>query len=243
MPKENDRIFEYMLKTAWLHVEDALAIGKIKLFAGSYQRGNKEATETAVHYVDVDSIRPLLHDLSWGKPVEFTDFKGTAGDDSVVSRVLRVNTDKEKGKVWFSLASGPGKETDTGAVTPAGKATKKINVGMTLQDARQMAYAVLEYMLAWRTAQLMTPTRIDIAEVGDDLFGEPAVERLSSVGQVREQHNGNGIVKEETAVTNLYFLDKTPCPEELKGHFLTFLETYNNMPPRSKEHLIQFVYR
>jgi hypothetical protein len=249
MSKESVRIFEYMLRTSWLHFEDALEIGKIKLFAGSYQRGNKEATETAVHYVDVHTIRPLLHDLSWSKPVEFTDFKGTADGDGVVSRVLRVNSDKEKDKVWFSLSSGPGKETATGAVTPAGKATKRINVGLTLHDARQMAYAVLEYMTAWRTAQLLQPPRrhVDIDELNESLFGNPTVdpEPFHAVGQTMAQQNGhrNGQVSGEPTVKELQFHDGMACPERLKSHFLAYLEVHGNNPPYSEEKLIQWIYR
>lgn len=255
MSNESERIFEYMLKTSWLHFEDALEIGKIKLFAGSYQRGNKEATETAVHYVDVHTIRPLLHDLSWKKAVEFVDYKGTADGNGVESRVLRVNSDKEKDKVWFSLASGPGNETTTGAITPNGKATKKINVGMTTDDARQMAYAVLEYMTAWRTAKLMKPPRphVDLDELNEELFGTPAVSRPPTVsrppapaGQTMAQHNGhrNGQVNGTAAATKmLHFLDGKPCPGNLIGDFMAYVDTHKGSPPRDESHLTQWIYQ
>jgi hypothetical protein len=190
----------------------------------------------------------LLHDLSWNKPVEFVDFKGTADGNGVVSRVLRVNTDKDKGKVWFSLNSGPGKETATGAVTPAGQATKKINVGMTLQDARQMAYAVLEYMTAWQAAQLMKPPRqhVDIDDLNDELFGNTPVARPPApAGQTHHQQNGhvNGSVNEATAVKMLHYEDGHVCTGKLISEFMAYADTHGGKVPRSEEHLIQWIYR
>ena len=84
---------------------------------------------------------------------------------------------------------------------PAGPATEKVNVGMTKNEARKMAYAVLEYMVAFASAQIvatMWPPAAAVATaprekltldetdaVLDDLFGAGATPRKKpkSTGQ------------------------------------------------------------
>jgi hypothetical protein len=57
--------------------------------------------------------------------------------------------------VYIELKSGPGKLTPTGAVTPAGKATVEVNVGLKLYEARRLAAAVLAYLRAWEVLQML----------------------------------------------------------------------------------------
>jgi hypothetical protein len=186
------RIYEYMTKTTWLHAEDALhfkkdgdqtPIPKIKLFAGLYNRG-EGANAQLVHWLDADDARVVFADLSWGKSLEFVDYKGSNGAEPE-SRVLRINVKDDK--VYFQLTKGPGKATATGAIMPNGQATDKINVGMTRNEARKMAYAILEHMQAYAAARIvatMAPSAAAPAttakpkltieqteDVLDDLFG------------------------------------------------------------------------
>ncbi len=169
---DNPRIYEYMTKATWLHAEAATNIGKIRLFAGSYQRGQGAKQNTAC-FLDIADARVLFSDLSWGKRVKFVDYKGSTSGN-VISRVLRINTDKTGDKIYFELSSGPGRASDTGAVMPAGDPTVKINVGMTINDARKLAYAVLEYLLAHAVLQQM-----DSAEDEETRRTEPAETAVS----------------------------------------------------------------
>lgn len=149
---ERYRITDHITRSTWLHIEDATDIGKLRLFAGKYQRG-EGAKVTLAHWLDVSNARVLFHDLSWGKAVDFTEFKGSA-EGQVTSRVLRVNTNGDK--VYFELRSGPGKRTETGAIQPAGKPTDTVNVAFTKPQVRAVAYAVLEYLQAIAVAQVLS---------------------------------------------------------------------------------------
>jgi hypothetical protein len=52
-----------MTNKAFFHVEDALGIGKIKFFMGSYVKG-QGSKATVIHYVDVADARVIAFDLA-----------------------------------------------------------------------------------------------------------------------------------------------------------------------------------
>jgi hypothetical protein len=139
------RIYSHITKSKWLHIEDALDIGKLRLFAGDYERG-QGARATTFHYLDVADARVLLNDLAWGKAVDYVEYKGTNGEKPV-SRVLKVKNAGDK--VWFALETGPGEVVGEGAVKPAGKPEVTVNVPLTVWEARRLALAVLAHLAAW----------------------------------------------------------------------------------------------
>jgi hypothetical protein len=57
--------------------------------------------------------------------------------------------------VYIELKTGPGKLTNTGAITPDGKPEVEVNVGFKLYEARRMATSVLAYLHAWDVLQMM----------------------------------------------------------------------------------------
>jgi hypothetical protein len=67
--------------------------------------------------------------------------------------VLSVVTDGEN--VCIELKTGPGKVTNTGAITPNGKPDVEVNVGFKLFEARRMAASVLAYLHAWDVMRMM----------------------------------------------------------------------------------------
>jgi hypothetical protein len=140
-----------------LHVEDALGIGKIRLFAGSYRRG-AGLQQHAHHFIDVPDARIVFGALARAEPdFNYREYKGTPTDTGAISRVLSVQVKGEN--VYVELKSGPGKLTPTGAVTPAGKAARgarvEVNVGFKLYEARRMGAAVLAYLHAWDVMQML----------------------------------------------------------------------------------------
>ncbi|MDY7079782.1 MAG: hypothetical protein SXV54_23095 [Chloroflexota bacterium] len=155
------RIHSHLTRSRFLHVEDALDIGKVRLFAGEYERG-QGARVTASHYLDVADALVLLNDLAtasttastrggarggaWGKDVDYVEYKGTGGDRPT-SRVLKVKRNGDK--VWFRLESGPGEVIGEGAVKPAGKPETVVNVPFTIWEARRLAFVVLAHLQAW----------------------------------------------------------------------------------------------
>ena len=145
---DRDRIYDHVTKSRFLHIEDALNIGKIRLFCGEYKKGEGMGKNTS-HFLDVEDARVLFNDLSWNKTVKYTEFKGTANGE-VTSRVFSANSKEDK--VWFELKTGPGKETETGAIQPAGEPTIDISIALTKEEARRLALAVLAYIQAAETA-------------------------------------------------------------------------------------------
>jgi hypothetical protein len=85
-PNTRFRISEHITKTRWLHVEDALDIGKLRLFAGQYTRGNG-ASHTAHHFLDLADARVIFFDLSLGRVPDngkgaYIEYKGSNGGDA-----------------------------------------------------------------------------------------------------------------------------------------------------------------
>lgn len=153
------RIFEHMTKTRFLHIEDSLEIGKLRLFIGDYVKG-QGAKSTAYAFIDVDDARVVLSDMAAGKPLDWADFKGGKnGGGAIVSRVTKIKTkaDDKTGelKYWIQVENGPGQLIGEGAVKPAGKPTAQIPISFTTFEARKLAHACLAYMQAWQTAHLL----------------------------------------------------------------------------------------
>ena len=159
---ERFRIYSHMTRTKWLHVEDALDIGKLRLFAGSYQKG-QGAKATAIHYLDLADARVLFNDLAWGKSADYCEFKGTANGGEPTSRVLKVKANGDK--TWFRLENGPGQIMGAGAVKPKGDPESVVNVPLTVWEARRLAFAVLAHIQAWEVITFEQRT----ASVGSEL--------------------------------------------------------------------------
>ena len=143
---ERNRVYSHLTRLRFLHIEDALAIGKLRLFVGEYKRG-KGASSTAFHFLDVDDARVLLSDLAWSKAVDFADYKGTSNGDGPQSRVLKIKTNGDK--VWLEVQNGPGEVVGEGAIKPKGKPDAAVSVPLTTWEARKLAFAVLAYVQAW----------------------------------------------------------------------------------------------
>ena len=149
--RQRPRIHSHVTKSSFLHVEDALEIGKLRLFAGHYKKGNGASQMTA-HWLDVADARVLMSDLAWGKKVDYVEFKGTGKGDQATSRVLKIKSNGDK--VWFRLETGPGQVMGQGAVKPKGEPETVINVPFSTWDARKLAFAVLSYLQAAEVARL-----------------------------------------------------------------------------------------
>ena len=183
--QERPRIYTIITKTRFLHVEDSLEIGKLRLFIGAYQRGSG-AQSTAHHFLDLDDARVLVQDLGWARTVDFADYKGTAnGGQQPVSRVLKLKGPKD-GKYWLEVQNGPGQVIGQGAVKPAGEPEASVSIALETWEARKLALAVTEYLAAYRVAAMLgdssgqpgsrgchhsAPTPADPAQDLEDLFG------------------------------------------------------------------------
>ena len=150
------RIHTVITRSAILHVEDALEIGKLRLFALSYQRG-KGAKATAYHFLDVADARPLLRDLAAGRLAEeYTEFKGSPNGGEPISRILTVKDKPEaKSPIIIELNNGPGEVRGQGAIKPKGKPTTSVAIFLSRWEARKLALAVLEHLQGYAVMRVI----------------------------------------------------------------------------------------
>lgn len=148
------RICSHVTQAKFLHIEDSLGIGKLRLFAGTYRKGNGMDVHTH-HFMDVDDARVVFHALAMAEPnFTYKEYKGTAQPGGqVTSRVLSVTSKGDQ--VYLELKTGPGAKTPTGAVTPNGKAEVEVNVAFKTYEARRLGQTVLAYIQAWDVLRLM----------------------------------------------------------------------------------------
>ena len=151
------RIYSHVTKTRFLHIEDALNIGKVRLFGGTYSRG-QGMSDHASHYLDMSDARIVFHALLNGEQgFNYKEYKGTpppSPKQPALSRVLSAVVKDDN--VYIELKSGPGRLTATGAITPDGRAQTEVNVSFKLHEARRLAAEVLAYLHAWDVYRMMT---------------------------------------------------------------------------------------
>lgn len=154
------RIYSHITQSRFLHVEDTLAIGKLRLFGGNYRKG-EGMNAYANAFVDIADARVIFGALARGEQgFSHKEYKGTPPQNggTAVSRVLSIAVKGEN--VYIELKSGPGKLTNTGAITPNGPAKVEVNVGFKLYEARRMAASVLAYIHAWDVLRMMANRQI-----------------------------------------------------------------------------------
>ncbi len=149
------RIHSHVTQSKFLHVEDSLHFGKLRLFGGTYRRNNGMDAHCH-HFLDLPDARVIFSALARGEQgFEHKEYKGTPpkNGDPAISRVLSV---KVKGQnVYIELKTGDGKLTKTGAITPNGAAKTAVNVTFKLVEARRLGATVLAYIRAWDVMRMM----------------------------------------------------------------------------------------
>ncbi len=147
------RIYSQITRSTILHLEDALDIGKVRLFLLSYRRG-QGAQATADHYLDLADARVLASDLAQGHlPERFMDYKGSpeGREGKALSRVLKLDDrgEGQRAPIVLQISHGPGQLLGTGAIKPAGKADTEIAILLTRWQARRLGHALLAHLQAW----------------------------------------------------------------------------------------------
>ena len=152
-PPMRVRIHSHVTKTRFLHVGDSLAIGKLRIYAGRYERG-QGTSAYCHHFLDLADARVVFEALARAEPgFSYREYKGTPTDGGAISRVLTIQTKGDK--VYIELKNGPGKLTPTGAVTPAGPAETEVNVAFKRYEAQRLGAAVLAYLRAWDVIRML----------------------------------------------------------------------------------------
>jgi hypothetical protein len=214
------RLYSHVTQSRFLHIEDSLHIGKLRLFAGTYRR-NQGMADHCHHFLDIPDARVIFAALAAGRG-EFNhkEYKGTppVNGRAAVSRVLSVTAKGEN--VYVELKGGPGKLADTGAIMPAGQATTAVNVSFKRYEAQRMAASVLAYLRAWDVVRMLThqelvgappayllvPT-VSEAELaaaampnGNGHKPQPVVNGTAVSGPTQPAANGNGRANAQSVV-------------------------------------------
>ena len=127
---------------------DAFPIEQVKFRFAEF----KNAKEFIDVYLSFEDALRITQDIKSGKlfkdmqkePYPITLSHGGRNEgEGVVSRSIsagiQINEqDSTKTKVYLNAQKGPGKETETGAVLPAGPPTKKVSVGMSVDAFKGM---------------------------------------------------------------------------------------------------------
>lgn len=204
------RIHSHVTQSRFLHVEDALAIGKIRLFAGNYRKGQgMDDHGHAHHFIDLADARVIFWALLCGEQgFSHKEYKGTpptnGSGNGAVSRVL--STAVKGDNVYIELKTGPGKITPTGAITPNGPAQVEVNVTFKLHEARRMAASVLAYLQAWDVLRILAykqavgqPAPFLLVGTSSENNGTPGITPRPEKG-VAIQPNGTG--KQHSGMAN-----------------------------------------
>lgn len=178
------RIYSHVTQSTFFHIEDALNIGKLRLFAGTYRRG-QGSQQHAFHFLDVEDARVIFTALAYTRPgVSHKEYKGSVkqeanGRKEVTSRVFAVQVKEDR--VYLELRSGPGKLTNTGAIQPDGKAAVELTIPFKYYEVQRLALAVLAYVQAWEVVRLLThrqsASRFPAYEIA------PAAENVAQAGK------------------------------------------------------------
>jgi hypothetical protein len=178
--RQHYKIYSHVTKSAFLHVEDALAIGKLMLFAGKVEKG-KGASVTAYHYLDLDAARLLFTDLAAGtvptadeKDPAYVEYKGS-GEGIPVSRILKVEAQPDR--VFIELSYGPGERVGEGAIIPVrGAQRQSVSVALPWLEARKLALAVLAHLTAWEVATFHARVAAGLAQQIEEAYERGAAE-------------------------------------------------------------------
>jgi hypothetical protein len=238
-------------------VEDALGLGsgKLRLFAGRYRRS--QGTEAhGFHFLDLADARVVFDALAHGEQgFSYKEYKGTPPQNgrSAVSRVLSITVKGEN--VYIELKTGPGKLTNTGAITPNGPAKVEVNVGFKLYEARRMAASALAYIRAWDVMRMMVNRHL-VSQPTPYLLVAATSEANGVQSEPAKPENGTSKSPAAAANNGRPVTRKDPMPNErllqygdghmVDGHNLTEVQTFQryvtekNTTPESKAGLLDY---
>lgn len=220
------RIHSHVTQSRFLHIEDALSIGKIRLFAGNYRKGQGMDAHSH-HFIDLADVRVIFWALLCGEQgFNYKEYKGTPpqtrpeqgrrNGSGAVSRVLSIVVKGDN--VYIELKTGAGKLTPTGAIIPNGPAKVEVNVAFKLHEARRMAATVLAYIQAWDVLRIFAhkqmvsqPAPYLLVATSSENKGDPimttkpenSVAQVNSTGQSQTRMaNGRPLTRKDAVKPN-----------------------------------------
>lgn len=174
MEKNNWTLTRVMTRSAWLHVQDAIEIGKFRLYIGNYKPGQGAKAQAAA-YIDVDALRVVFQDLALRgamprslypkQSVEF--FGGSEKDGFLEARIVKISDQESlKNPIVIEISTGPGKRNRTGGIQPAGK-LESVSILLDRWSARKLAAGTLAELTAYESATVMSRKRASEREAAE----------------------------------------------------------------------------
>lgn len=176
-------IFVYATNKNFLNVYDALRIDKIKVEIAGYDPATNRQTGHATGWLDTSEMRMLAHLVTQRQFASVTGgrwekFGGSQRDDGLIeSRTVTVEWDEGDGGRFarmpyrLTIANGPGRRTQTGAVQPAGEPTARLSMRMTEMDLMRVMLAVDAYIRAHETVYHRQIVEARVQELSAKLLG------------------------------------------------------------------------
>jgi hypothetical protein len=176
-------IFVYATNKNFLNVYDALRIDKIKVEIAGYDPATNRQTGHATGWLDTSEMRLLAHLVTQRQFASVTGgrwekFGGSQRDDGLIeSRTITVEWDEGDGGRFarmpyrLTIANGPGRRTQTGAVQPAGEPTARLSMRLAEMDLMRVMLAVDAYIRAHETVYHRQIVEARVQELSTKLLG------------------------------------------------------------------------
>lgn len=157
-PKQvSPEIYVYATNKNFLNLYDALRIGKVKIELAGYDKDSSKQTGLAAAWLDADDLKLLAHLVlnrlfTATSGNRFERFGGSEkADGQLESRTVTIEWDDGGGKFArypyrLTIANGPGQKTATGAVTPAGEPTSRVQMRMPEADLMKVMLVASDYV-------------------------------------------------------------------------------------------------
>jgi hypothetical protein len=191
-------IFVYATNKNFLNVYDALRIDKIKVEIAGYDPATNRQTGHATGWLDTSEMRLLAHLVTQRQFASVTGgrwekFGGSQRDDGMIeSRTVTVEWDEGDGGRFarmpyrLTIANGPGRRTQTGAVQPAGEPTARLSMRMAEMDLMRVMLAIDAYIRAHETVYHRQIVEARVQELSAKLLGRaPARDAADTQRQPR----------------------------------------------------------
>ncbi len=157
-PKQvSPEIYVYATNKNFLNLYDALRISKVKVELAGYDKDSGKQTGIAAAWLDADDLKLLAH-LVLNRLFaavannRFERFGGSEkADGQLESRTVTIEWDDGDGKFArypyrLTIQNGPGQKTATGAVTPAGEPTARVQMRMPEADLMKVLLVAADYV-------------------------------------------------------------------------------------------------
>ncbi len=165
-PKPPVEIYVYATNKNFLNIYDALRINKVKIELASYDQESGRQTGIASAWLDSDDLKLLVHLVTNRlfrevicAPTQvagrFERFGGSSKQDGTIeSRTLMIEYDDQGGKFArypyrLTIANGPGKATQNGAIQPAGEPTSRVQMRIPESDLMKAMLVTRDYVAAY----------------------------------------------------------------------------------------------